>query len=651
MNNPKHLILGTAGHIDHGKTTLIKALTGYDCDTHQEEKKRGITIHLGFSHINLASGNSVGIIDVPGHKDFVHTMVGGASGIDMVMMVIAADSGIMPQTVEHLQILEVLGVNQGVVVMTKIDLVDEDSLAIAREDVAEFIKGTFLEKAPVVEVSAKTGKGIDQLMTKLDKLSNHLKTRSDRGIFRMYIDRIFTVKGFGTVVNGSVLSGKICTDQKVYLLPSKSKELRVRRIEKHGEKVDKVQGGDRAALNLVGLDRSDFSRGMVISGEIMNSTSMIDAKLRLFNEVGYFKIWTQVIFHTGTYEHQAKIHLLDRNELNNEEDALVQIHLEKPAVLQPGDKYVIRNTSSDRTLGGGEILDISPLHHRRRPDKLIREIQKIATGELSEIVAAQVRKSPLPLTIDDISNLTNIPLQQLEELSPGYLPEDIKLVEVSPRKIFISTSDFLNLKSSLKKTVKSFTKENPILNRGPQIKEILKYLKIDQKSLIFKVLQYLLEDLTKQGIIEKHPDESWSFPCEEHHLDNNRQKDIDLVEEYFRQCDMKTPVTADLKQSCESRGISLKDLNQILKYLTDGGKLYKIEDKFISSEVVNKSRKMLIDYLKKSQKGITVAEFRDLIKGNRKICLLLFSQFDSEKLTIRSGDYRFLNKAKLDDYQ
>ncbi|MGC9365416.1 MAG: selenocysteine-specific translation elongation factor [bacterium] len=651
MNNPKHLILGTAGHIDHGKTTLIKTLTGYDCDTHQEEKKRGITIHLGFSHINLTSGNSMGIIDVPGHKDFVHTMVGGASGIDMVMMVIAADSGIMPQTVEHLQILEVLGVNQGVVVMTKIDLVDEDSLAIAREDVAEFIKGTFLEKAPVVEVSAKTGKGIDQLMTKLDKLSNHLKTRSDRGIFRMYIDRIFTVKGFGTVVNGSVLSGKICTDQKVYLLPGKSKELRVRRIEKHGEKVDKVQGGDRAALNLVGLDRSDFSRGMVISGEIMNSTSMIDAKLRLFDEVGYFKIWTQVIFHTGTYEQQAKIHLLDRNELNSEEDALVQIHLEKPAVLQPGDKYVIRNTSSDRTLGGGEILDISPLHHRRRPDKLIREIQKIATGELSEIVAAQVRKSPLPLTIDDISNLTNIPLQQLEELSPGYLPEDIKLVEVSPRKIFISTSDFLNLKSSVKKTIKSFIQENPILNRGPQIKEILKYLKIDQKSLIFKVLQYLLEDLTKQGIIEKHTDESWSFPREDRQLDKNRQKDIDLVEEYFRQCDMKTPVTADLKQSCESRGISLKDLNQILKYLTDGGKLYKIEDKFISSEVVNKSRKMLIDYLKKSQKGITVAEFRDLIKGNRKICLLLFSQFDSEKLTIRSGDYRFLNKAKLDDYK
>ncbi|MCK4358405.1 MAG: selenocysteine-specific translation elongation factor, partial [Candidatus Cloacimonetes bacterium] len=337
----KHLIMGTAGHIDHGKTALIKALTNIDCDTHKEEKLRGITINLGFAHIDLPNDESIGIIDVPGHRNFVNTMVAGVSSIDFVMLVIAADSGVMPQTVEHLKIMEILGVKKGFVVLTKIDLVDEEIIQIAEEEILEFIKGTFLENFPIIKVSVKTGEGISELKEFLSEMSYKVEERQRGKLFRMFIDRIFSVKGFGTIVNGSVISGHLEKKDSVYLLPG-AKKLRIRRMERHGNKVEEITAGDRASLNLVGLNRDDFKRGMIVSDRILQPTKLIDAKLNLFQHNRNFEIWTQAVFLLGTYQAQTRIHLIDRNILEPGQAAIVQIHLDPPCIAKYGDRFVIR---------------------------------------------------------------------------------------------------------------------------------------------------------------------------------------------------------------------------------------------------------------------------------------------------------------------
>ncbi|MCD4684065.1 MAG: selenocysteine-specific translation elongation factor, partial [Bacteroidales bacterium] len=303
----KHLIIGTAGHVDHGKTALIKALTDIDCDTHKEEKERGITINLGFSHLNLPSGESFGIVDVPGHKDFIKTMVAGAFGIDIVLLVVAADSGVMPQTAEHLKIIEMLGVQNGIVVLNKIDLVDEEMLELAELEVSEFLEGTNLENAPIIKVSSITGDGIETLISEISSLLPKIKEKNAIDQFRMYVDRIFNVKGIGFVVTGSVLEGEVETGKDLYLLPGKSKKIKVRNIERHGETVTKVVQGDRAALNLAGLKLEDYHRGMVLSDKLIEDTSMVDAVFALFDDNYKIGLWTNVIFYTGTFECAARM--------------------------------------------------------------------------------------------------------------------------------------------------------------------------------------------------------------------------------------------------------------------------------------------------------------------------------------------------------
>ncbi|MFO7897299.1 MAG: selenocysteine-specific translation elongation factor [Candidatus Cloacimonadales bacterium] len=322
----KHLIMGTAGHVDHGKTTLIKALTGFDCDTHQQEKKRGITINLGFTHLDLASGNSLGIVDMPGHADFINTMVAGASGIDFVLLIIAADEGVMPQTVEHLEIMKLLEIKQGLVVLTKADLVDAELLELAQEEVREFVEDSFLQDAPIIPVSGATQAGIEELLTALDKLVAAIPQRSAEGVFRMFIDRIFTIEGIGTIVNGSVLSGSIAAEDILYLLPVE-KEVRIRRIERHGQETQRIMAGDRAALNLVGLKKAEFAKGMLLSDRRLAPTEMVDAKLTIFQPDFSLNRWSQLIFLIGTVRMTAKLHLLDREVLASEESGLVQIHL------------------------------------------------------------------------------------------------------------------------------------------------------------------------------------------------------------------------------------------------------------------------------------------------------------------------------------
>jgi selenocysteine-specific elongation factor len=322
----KHVIMGTAGHVDHGKTALIRALTGFDCDTHQEEKRRGITINLGFTHLAIDDQNSIGIVDVPGHADFINTMISGAAGIDFVLLVIAADEGIMPQTYEHLEIMKLLQIKNGFVVLTKVDLVDDDLIELAMEEISEFKAGTFLENAPILPFSIVNNYGLEAIVSQIKSISDSVIPKSSEGIFRMYIDRIFSVQGFGTIVNGSVLSGKTSLQDDLFLLPE-NREIRIRNMQRHGKNVETIFAGDRGSLNIVGLKKNEFQRGMLLVNQPIKTTQLIDVRLSLFKNAKSLTVWNQVIFLLQTYKLMVKVHLLDKNSLRAGETAVAQLYL------------------------------------------------------------------------------------------------------------------------------------------------------------------------------------------------------------------------------------------------------------------------------------------------------------------------------------
>ncbi len=669
----KHLILGTAGHVDHGKTSIVKALTGIDCDTHKAEKTRGITINLGFAHFDLPDGNSIGIIDVPGHSDFVNTMVAGASGIDLVMMVIAADSGVMPQTIEHLQIMQILGVKSGFVALTKVDLVSEDLLKVAEDEICEFLKGTFLEGSPILQVSSKTNVGMDEIKEFLSKKIGEFEERKKGEIFRLFIDRIFIVKGHGTVVTGSVLSGNVRKEDKVFLLPSE-KELRIRRLERHGEEVENVTAGDRASMNLVGLNREDFERGMCLSNNILKPTKMLDAKLTLFRPDRNFSLWARAIFLLGTFQSQARIHLIDTDKLEYGQNAIVQIHLDQPCTTQIGDKFVLRSTSGDFTLGGGEIIDAHPLHHRRRPKKLIEKLQKISEGSIPERIAAEVHKCLLPVSISSIANILNISVQEVREIVSSSLPEEIVSLTHEQTQFLMSLSEKEILGNKIIKNLENYHKRNPLDSGGRRVDELMGIFGISRDSDSENIMKIILSELQRNNKI-KRVGNTWAISSHNVELSDQERRQIKFFEDYLENSGMKTPLIADMvveaqrnkvfeeqrgkgsegqrdKVARGQRGIDYEEkLKQILQMLVNQGKAYNIDGNFIHTAIIDNSRERILEYLNKRDEGITVAQFRDLVGGNRKICLLMLSQFDGEGITIRSGDFRLITKKGREKLQ
>jgi len=639
----KHLIMGTAGHVDHGKTALIKALTGIDCDTHKEEKKRGITINLGFAYMELIPGQSIGIVDVPGHRDFVHTMVGGASGIDFVLMVIAADSGVMPQTREHLRIMDILGIKHGLIALTKFDLIDDpDLLELSMEDIREFVKGTFLENAPILPVSAKTKQGLETLKENIAHITGHVKEKPGDGIFRMFIDRVFSVSGFGTVVTGSVISGCLKVKDKAYLLPGKAKELQVRRLERHGKEVDSVKAGDRASVNLVGLEKTDARKGMIIADRILNETLILDARLEFFENESKagLGLWSRVIFHAGTFETQARVHLIDKNKLAPGESALVQVHLQEPCVLGYGDRFVLRNSSGDTTLGGGMVIDAAPLFHRRRPEKLINKMITAAEGKLPELIAAEVRKSIGPVSAGDIAFRLNVSVPEIEARIGKKLPQDILKYEGKSGVYLFTRDGQEKMSRGIMDAVTAFREQNPLVERGAAFNEIKGRLHID-KSGGEEVLKQILEKLTRNGtLIQK--DQTWMIAGHGGTNTRGMESHTAFFSGYLKSCNMKTPLMSEMKIEAEKRNLSEKELKQVLHNLTSGGHVYRIKDEYIHAEIVDNCREKLISAFSGRGEGFTVAEFRDLVGGNRKICLLLLAQYDAELLTKRTGDLRII---------
>lgn len=639
----RHFIIGTAGHVDHGKTALIKALTGIDCDTHREEKDRGITINLGFSHLDLPNGESIGIVDVPGHKDFIKTMVAGAHGIDIVMLVIAADSGIMPQTREHLRIVEMLGVKKGIVALTKTDLVDEEMLELAKLEAMELLEGSAIEEAVIVGVSSVSGKGLDELRDEIARLVTSVEQKAKPGHFRLYIDRIFNVKGIGFVATGTVINGEASLGQEVFLLPGKSKKVKIRGIERHGKTVDKVIAGDRAALNLAGIKPEDFNRGMILSDQPLEETIMIDASISMFDNDIQIGIWSKAIFYSGTFECMARIHLLDKDVLSQGETAIAQIHLNTPAILINKDSFILRNTSSDQSIGGGTIIDTRPLHHKKRTSRLIKNTKALADAvlhseSLYDLASIELKKESKPMFLGELASLLNKSENDVLKEVLDMDRQDIVYYNPSEKHILIDKDIDKDYEDKVIAEIGAWHQKFPIFAHGLNDKELSGKLGFAAKQLGQLYTGALLRKVQNDGKIIA-VNETWALSGHKVNIDARTRAQIDWVERELKNFGMEKPSVDDLESPALRKNITRDQLKAILVFLSNEKQVIMMDQDFVHVEIAEQAKSMLLAELINKEKGINEKEFRELIGGTRKMIQLLIALYIREGIITKETFY------------
>ena len=625
----KQVILGTAGHIDHGKTALVKALTGIDCDRLKEEKERGITIDIGFAHLNLKSGIRVGIIDVPGHERFVKNMLAGAHGIDLVLLVIAADEGVMPQTREHMDIVTLLGVKKGIVALTKVDLVDDEWREMVVEEVRDFLKGTFLAQSPIVPVSSVTGLGLDELLNSIDGIAQEVAARPSGGLFRLPIDRVFTIKGFGTVVTGTMISGQVRVGEVVEVLPQ-GLEAKVRGLEVHGQDVEEVWAGARTAVNLQGVERTALKRGDILAHPgIFKPTKRIEVYIRhLKDSPRPLRRRAPVRFHVGTTEVMARVEPLDREELAPGEEGYATIRLEGPVTVSRGDRFVIRSYSPIITIGGGEVLN--PSH---RLVKVRADLDLLEVGD-AEVVADLFAR---------LSGYSGIDLKGLAGLS-GLFPEELsravenlkgrgRLIELDGGG-WIHSGPLDRLKGRVLEELSEHHRKNP-LKEGMAREELRSKLpgEVDQK-----LLARVLEDMTGQGVVVTFRDyvklAGHSVKLEEEEL---RLKEA--LDRTFIDSGLTPPLASELSERFQ---VPIDKIGDLLNLIVSDGKLVKVKDNlYFHKEVIEVLKARLIDFLK-AHGEINPTQYKELTGASRKFTVPLMEYFDSIKVTIRVGDVRRL---------
>ena len=632
----KQVILGTAGHIDHGKTSLVKAMTGIDTDRLKEEKERGITIELGFAHLELPGGQTLGIVDVPGHEKFVKHMVAGATGIDLVALVIAADEGVMPQTREHLEICQLLKVKRGLIVLTKVDMVDADWLEMVKEDVSKYMAETFLANAPIVEVSAVTGQGLQDLIRVLDGLVKEVPERETGSFFRLPIDRVFIMKGFGTVVTGTSVSGKIRTGDEVTIFPQRI-STRIRGIQVHNREVDEVSAGLRTAINLQGIEKEQIERGDVLATkDSLRATHVVDVSLDLLRSAPRkLKNRAKVRFHTGTSEIIATVILLDRDELKPGESCFAQIRLDQPTAVLAHDRYVLRSYSPVQTIGGGEILHASPQKKKRFSEAALHELKILGSGTLSEvtgqfILGAQfngLEESQLPF-------LTNANKRKLEE-TLNVLQAQKKVIRYDKEKgILIHADNVEKARGEITTTLAQYHKDFP-LKAGLQKEELRSRTAGANNQKLFN---YLISQLSQDGVVVLDKE---TIRLQEHKvtLAQDQEKTRREVEEIYRKSELQPPYFRDLKDKFS--GNAGKD---VLDLMVKDGVLVKVkEDLYFHKEAIEGLKQRLMGYLK--EKGeIDAPQFKDMTNISRKYMIPLLEYFDACQLTMRVGDKRVLRR-------
>ena len=634
----KRVVLGTAGHIDHGKTTLIKALTGVDCDRLKEEKERGITIELGFTSLTLPGGQEISIVDVPGHEKFVRHMVAGATGIDLVALVIAADEGIMPQTREHLDICRLLRVKKGLVALTKIDLVERDWLDLVKEEIGEFVKGTFLEGAEILPVSSLTGEGIPSLLGEIDRLAREVEERSPEGLLRLPIDRVFTMKGFGTVVTGTIISGKVSVGDTLEVLP-KGLEAKVRGIQAHGRPVESATAGLRTGINLQGLEKAVIDRGDVLAHfHSLKPTTLVDGVFQLLPGVPKpLKNRARLRLHVGTVEALGRVILLDREEVQGGEEAYLQIRVEAPIVALPGDRFVLRSYSPVFTIGGGEILDAFPPRRKRLASETREELTILERGSSEEKLALRLYKAgPAGLSFAEMLMRSNLSPSKLKPVV-GSLTSGGRILLYDPeRQRYIHSGVAADLKRFVAEFLEEFHRQNPL--QPGAVKEELKSKLPPQVDL--RLFNYLLSALIseKKIVAEK---ETLRLASHKISLKEEERELHRKMTALYRRGGLQPPTVKEVAAELQ---VSENELKPVLQLLTKEGALIKVkEDLYFSRAALEDLEQRTVAFLQQN-KELTPVQFKEISQVSRKFAIPLLEYFDGKKLTMRIGDKRVLRK-------
>lgn len=632
----RHVVLGTAGHVDHGKTALIKALTGTDTDRLKEEKERGITIELGFASLKLPSGKTLGIVDVPGHEKFIKHMVSGAAGIDLVMMIIAADESIMPQTKEHLHICSLLGIRSGLVALTKIDMVENDWLELVKTEIQDFLKGTFLEGVPVIPVSALKQKGIDELTAALDTVVQNIPKKNDCGIFRLPVDRVFTMKGFGTVVTGTLISDSISVGEDVLILPEEI-NTRIRGIQVHNQPTQEATAGQRTAINLQGIEKESLQRGDVLArpGTVVPTTRLDVFIEYLKNNAKSLKNRTLARLHTGASEIIARVILIEKDELAPGEKGFAQLILEKKDVVVTGDRFVLRSYSPITTIGGGLIIDPLPPKHKRLNKKVIEELATLLNGTLPKKIEVILERAGFAGT-----NLRHLVFRlgtnakNIKEELQSILSQKSALITDKEETNIISASFYEKLAQSAAEIISQYQKKNP-LREGISKEELKASLGRDISPKLFFML---LQNLTANKTIEVDKETVRLFGHKvtlADDLNSIRQEILKIYNEAGL-----TP--SSFKDVINNFQDKKTEAQNIIKLLLKEGSLIKINEELIfTREALDNLRKNYKALLVKEGKATPVS-FKELTGLSRKYIIPLMEYFDTDKLTMRVGDHRIL---------
>ncbi|MDB9822667.1 selenocysteine-specific translation elongation factor [Deltaproteobacteria bacterium] len=632
----KQVILGTAGHIDHGKTSLIKALTNIDTDRLKEEKERGITIELGFAHLELPSGQLLGIIDVPGHEKFVKNMVSGATGIDLVSLIIAADEGVMPQTREHMEICNLLGIKSGLVVLTKIDMVDDEWLELVREDVTAYLSGTFLEDSPVIGVSSTTGDGVEELAKAIDDLVKEIPEREIGNFFRLPIDRVFTMKGFGTVVTGTTISGSINTGEDVTVYPQELSS-RIRGIQVHNDDTNQVSAGLRTAINLQGAEKANIQRGNVLAAkDSLRSTYMVDVELELLpSSPRKLKNRAKVRFHSGTSEIISTVVLLDRDELEQGNSCYAQIRLDEPTAVLLGDRFILRSYSPVRAIGGGKVLNALPLKKKRFSKAVLKELELLNSGTLQEKAREFVRIGRFQgRNSDELQFLTNSGKKKLDE-ALKVLQAQKKIIQYNRESGTFIHSEYLEKATEeIISTLTEYHNDFPL--KAGLLKEELRSRTTGSRNQ--KLFNFIISQLTRESIVVQ---EKELLRLQDHKvtLALDQEKIRGQIEEAYLNGGLQPPYFKELNSRFPENTAW-----DVLEVMVKDGILIKVkEDLYFHRDVMDELEKRLIVFLK-DHGEINTPQFKEMTGASRKYTIPLIEYFDRSQVTVRVGDNRVLRK-------
>jgi selenocysteine-specific elongation factor len=619
-------VIGTAGHVDHGKSALVKALTGIDPDRLQEEKEREMTIDLGFAWLKLPSGQEVSIVDVPGHERFIKNMLAGVGGIDLALLVIAADESVMPQTREHLAILDLLDVHRGIVAISKKDLVDSELLSLVEADAAETIAGTTLEGSPIVTCSAVTGEGLTELVDAIEKELGQIPPKRDLGRPRLPIDRAFTVAGFGTVVTGTLVDGSFRAGQEVEIVPGGPRS-RIRGMQTHQRKLQEAEPGRRLALNLTGISPRDLRRGMVVTTpRWLRPTTAIDVRLRAVSYLPRpIRHSLQVSFHSSSSEVAGRVLLLDHDELAAGQTAWAQIRLEEPLAVAPGDFFVIR--SPNDTLGGGKVVDTRVRRHRRFHQPTLETLEKLDRGSPEDMVLIALSRLE-PCEVSQLARHTELASDQVLAAAAALVESSRALAlsgqQLGPASLLYSAQGFADLTVRAKDVLSAFHRQRP-LRRGVAREELRSRLGLDPRAFDAAVATWV-----QRGDVRE---EAGALALPEHapSLSPTQQATADAFLASLR-AKPYTPPTDSLPDS------------DLLAYLEEGRQIVRADDSVaFAREAYEEMASRIVEHLK-TQGTITLAQVRDMFATSRKYAQALLEYLDEQRITRRVGDERVLRR-------